>query len=302
MCSLYKSDQGKREITILYDEKLKELNIEYQYKTIDTLYGKTNIIISGDCQKPPLMIVHGSNGCAPIALETYPNLNKYFEVYSVDVLAQPNKSAETRLNMKDDSYGQWLSETIRLLQLESVTLVGFSFGGLVLLKTLEFDESRIKEIYLAAPAYIVNGNPIKTLFKIFIPMKRFIKTEKLKYIEKFLSEVFTERDEFAIKYLSKVFLNFNMDFTPVPIIDKAKANSIETPITLIGARKDILFPGVKMIKRASKIFPSLREHLLLHHSKHVQSKNDNQLIENIILTRQCITNHESSQQPLKASR
>ena len=35
MASLYKSKQGKKEILNLYNEKLKDLNIEYQYKTID---------------------------------------------------------------------------------------------------------------------------------------------------------------------------------------------------------------------------------------------------------------------------
>jgi pimeloyl-ACP methyl ester carboxylesterase len=285
MESLYKSEQGKSEILKLYDSKLEELNIEYQYKTIDTSYGKTNIIISGNSENPPIIIIHGSNGCAPIALETYPNLTKKFRVYAVDVLAQPNKSAETRLNMKDESYGKWINEIIDSLKIVNVTMAGFSFGGLVILKTLEFNESKIKEVYLSAPAYIVNGNPIKTLFKIFIPMKRFMKTNKVKYVEKFLSEVFTEHDEFAIKFLSKVFLHFNMDFTPVPVINKKKANAIKTPITLIGAKNDILFPGTKMIKRASKIFPSLKTHILLQNSKHVQSKKNNEQSEEIILNK-----------------
>lgn len=285
MESLYKSEQGKNEILNLYDVKLKELNIEYQYKTIDTTYGKTNIIISGKDLNSPIIVIHGSNGCAPIALETYSNLSLHFEVYAIDILAQPNKSAETRLSMKDDSYGQWINEIITLLNIENVTLAGFSFGGLVILKTLEYDESKIKEVYLSAPAYIVNGNPIKALFKIFIPMKRFIKTEKNKYVEKFLAEVFTEPDEFAIRYLAKVFMHFNMDFTPIPTIAKQTAKSIKTPITLFGAKKDILFPGEKMIKRASKIFPSLKKHVLLENSKHVQSKNDNQLIQNIIMNK-----------------
>jgi hypothetical protein len=44
-----------------------------------------------DSTKPPLLPLHGSNGCAPIALETYPNLHKEFQVYAIDVLAQPTK-------------------------------------------------------------------------------------------------------------------------------------------------------------------------------------------------------------------
>lgn len=283
MKSLYKSEFGKNEILNLYNQKLKELGIEYKYEIIDTDFGKTNIIIIGDSTKPPLIIVHGSNGCAPIALETYPTLSEKFQVFAIDVLAQPNKSAETRLNMKDNSYGLWINELINKLELKNVTMAGFSFGGLIILKTLIQNESNIKEVFLSAPAFIVNGNPLITLFKIFIPMKQYIRTQKTKYIEKFLETLFSEKDEFALNYLSKVFLYFDMDFSPIPIIKKEEALTIKTPITLIVAKKDIIFPGIKMMKRANKIFPSLKSTLLLENSKHVQNRKDNTKIEMLIL-------------------
>jgi pimeloyl-ACP methyl ester carboxylesterase len=283
MISLFKTEKGKKEILSLYDQKLYELNIEFEYLTIDTSFGETNIIATGIASNPAILLIHGSNGCAPIALETYPNVSKIFKVYAIDVLAQPNKSAETRLSMKDDSYGQWINEIIRFLKIENVTMAGFSFGGLVILKTLEFDERKIKEVYLSAPAYIVNGNPIKALFKFFIPMKRFMKTRKIKYLERFLDSAFTEKDDFAHKYLAAVFSHFILDFTPVPVIKSNEASKIRTPITLFAAENDIIFPGSKMIKRAKKIFPSLKNTILFENSKHVQNKTQNKLIENIIM-------------------
>lgn len=284
MKSYFKSEEGKKEILDLYDKKLTDLNIDSHYKTVETSFGKTNIIVTGNASNPPLIAVHGSNGCAPIALETYPTLSSKFQVFAVDVLSQPNKSAETRLSMKDDSYGKWMNEIINALALKEVTLAGFSLGGLIILKTLINDESKIKEVFLSAPAYIVNGNPLKALFKIFIPMKMYMRTEKMKYVEKFLDQLFTKRDEFAIQYLSKVFLNFEMDFTPVPVISNKEAQSITTPITLIGAKNDLMFPGKKMLKRAKKIFPSLKKTLLLEESKHVQNDKDNLMIESLILS------------------
>lgn len=283
MSSLYKSQEGKKAIMKLYDSKLHDLNIKYDSKYIDTSYGKTHILITGNPQNPPCIIVHGSNACAPIALETYTNLKSQYQVFAVDVLAQPNKSAESRMSMKDLSYGKWMNEIIKTLELRQVTLAGFSFGGLVILKTLEDNENNIKEVFLTAPAYIVNGNPIKALFKIFIPMKKYIKTRNIKYLKKFLSELFSEPDDFAISYLSKVFLEFEMDFTPVPTISTKAARNIKTPIHLIGAGQDMMFPGKKMLKRASKIFPSLQEMVLLNDSKHVQNMKDNIKVEQMIL-------------------
>jgi len=283
MEAYFKSEAGKKAILSLYDQKLAELNIDYQYKIVDTSFGKTNIITTGKPTNPPLIIVHGSNGCAPIGIESYPNLNQQYQVFAVDVLSQPNKSDGTRLSMKDDSYGKWINEVIDKLGLNEVVLAGFSLGGLIILKTLIHNGSKVKEAFLAAPAYIVNGNPLKALFKMFIPMKRYMRTKNPKLVEQVVGELFTDKDEFAIKYLSQVFLHFEMDFTPVPVMTKAEAAKIRTPITLFAAKKDLMFPGEKMLKRASKLLPTLKKIVLLENSKHVQNRADNALIEDLIL-------------------
>ena len=283
MDTLYKSEEGKAAILKLYDQKLESLEVQANSDYIQTSFGSTHILQVGEQDKPALILVHGSNGCAPIALETYQNLLDNFNVYAIDVLAQPNKSAETRLSMKDDSYGKWINEIIDSLDLTEVYMAGFSFGGLVILKTLEYNETRVKEVFLSAPAYIVNGNPIKSLFKVFLPMKKYMKTENKQYVEKFLEELFTAKDTFAIEYLSQVFLHFEMDFSPVPVIKKKNAQKITTPISIFGANEDIMFPGKKMLKRANKIFPTLKKSVLIENSKHVQNAEQNRMIEQEIL-------------------
>ena len=283
MPSLFKSESGKKAVLELYDQKLAELDIEYQSIYVETSFGPTHLLVTGDSSNPPLLLIHGSNACAPIALECYPRLSSQYQVFAVDVLAQPNKSAETRLSMKDDSYSKWTNEIIDQLGINNVVLAGFSLGGLVILKTLSYNSDKIKEAFLASPAYIVNGNPLIALLKIFIPMRRYMKTKKMKYIEKFLAELFTDRDPFAIQFLAKVFLHFDMDFTPVPVLTKKEAVRIKTPITLIAAKKDTIFPGDKMIKRAKKLLPSIKQTLLLEGSKHVQNEKGNAIVENMIL-------------------
>lgn len=279
----YKSPEGKAEILRQYSNKLDKLGLQYESHYYETTYGSTHVISCGPEHAPPMILVHGSNGCAPIALETYAGLISEFRVYAVDVLSQPNRSAETRLSMKDTSYGAWMHELLDKMGLEEVRMAGFSLGGLVILKTLEFSEKRIKAVYLSAPAYIVNGAPLKALFKVFIPMRKYMRTKDKQYLERFLNAVFSERDDFAFDFLAEVFLGFKMDFSQVPTISTKSAQAIKTPITLFAADDDILFPGAKMLKRAKKIFPSLREVQLLNGSKHVQTAKDNRRIERYIL-------------------
>jgi len=279
----FKSKEGKEKIITLYNQKLNDLNIEYSEKLVETKFGVTNVIITGDTKKAPLILIHGTGGCAPQILDSFPNLASNYCVYAVDVLAQPNKSAEKRLDMKSLDYGKWLIEVIIKLRLKDVTLVGFSYGGLISLKALEFNETPIRQVFLIAPVYIVNGNPLLNLWKMFIPLKRFIKTNNQKHIEKVMGVLFTEYDDFALNFMSTTFQYCNMDFSPLPVISKTSANNIKTPVTIFAAEKDIMFPGKKMIKRAKAIFPSLKENILLKGSKHVPRSNDFKEIEEQIL-------------------
>ncbi|MCG2417787.1 alpha/beta hydrolase [Aequorivita sp. F47161] len=281
----FKSKEGKEKILSLYNQKLKELNIEYSEKLVETKFGVTNVIITGNTENPPLVLIHGTGGCAPQILDSFPNLSSKYCVYAVDVLAQPNKSAENRLDMKSLEYGKWLIEIIIKLRLKEVTLVGFSFGGLISLKALEFNETPIKQVFLIAPVYIVNGNPLLGLFKMFIPIKKFIKTNNQKHIKKVMGVLFTEYDDFALNYMSNTFRHCNMDFSPLPVITKDSAENIKTPITIFAAEKDIMFPGKKMIKKAKQLFPSLEEVVLLEGSKHVPNNKNFKIIEDLILNK-----------------
>lgn len=279
----FKSKEGKEKILTLYNQKLNELNIKYSEKLIETKFGVTNVIITGDTKNPPLLLIHGTGGCAPQILESFPNLSSKYCVYAIDVLAQPNKSAENRLDMKSLDYGKWITELIETLQLTEVTLVGFSFGGFIALKTLEFNQKFVKHAFLIAPVYIVNGNPFVGLFKMFIPLKKFIKTNNDHYLKKVIKALFSEADDFAIQFMGTTFQNCNMDFSPLPIIAKKSAQQIETPITIFACKKDIMFPGRKMIKRAKRIFSSIEDVVLIEDAKHVPDSKDFKKIEDLII-------------------
>lgn len=282
MNSFFNNPEAKKDIEKLYHDKLDDLSISYEFLKIETSFGETNIILTGEEGKPPLVLLHGSNGCAPIAIEALIGLVDRFRIYAIDVVGQPNLSAAVRPSMQDNSYGQWMYEVLSRLNIKEVILVGISFGGFISWKTLVFEDKRIAKAFLIVPAGIVNGNPFKALWNVFLPMKLYKWRQQKKYVQQFLNELFTESDEFALAFLSKVFLHFEMDFSPIPLIEKEEAQKISTPVYLIAAEKDLFFPGAKMIHRAKEIFPSLKQTILLKNAKHVPDKTGNQKIIDLI--------------------
>ncbi len=283
MSSLYYNLQSPKDIKTLYQNKLDELPISYELLSIETSFGNTNVIVTGLESKPSLVLLHGFNSCAPLAIEAVIGLVNHYNIYAIDIVGQPNLSAEIRPDMKDDSYGQWMFEVLTRLKIWQAILVGISFGGFVSWKTLVFDEKRISKTFLIMPAGIVKGNPLKILWKVFLPIKLYKWRRQMKYIRQISQELFSTHDEFAIIFLAKVFLHFEMDFSAIPLIKKEEARKIKTPISIIAAADDLFFPGEKMLQRASKLFPSLQEIVLLNNSKHVPSQEEQKRIVKMII-------------------
>ncbi len=61
MKSIYKSEQGKEEIINLYDSQLSRLNKPWNDVYLDTSFGRTHIVETGNLLGEPLLVFHGGN-------------------------------------------------------------------------------------------------------------------------------------------------------------------------------------------------------------------------------------------------
>lgn len=283
MNSYFKNSEVKKEALSLYYSKLNALNIEHQILNIETSFGNTNIIATGNKNNLPLVLVHGSNGCAPVSLEAFGKLSDKFRVFAVDVIGQPNLSDENRLDMSSLDYGKWMYEILSRLNIYEVYLVGISFGGFISLKSLIYDDRRIAKAFLIVPAGIINGNPIKALCNVFLPIKLYKWTENTRCLNRFLTALFSYNDAFALKFLALIFLNYSMDFSAIPLITSEEAKKIKTPVYFFAAENDVLFPGAKMEKKVRRVFKSLQTFTVFKNAKHVLNQDDNDKIIELIL-------------------
>lgn len=278
MSSFYFNKEAKKEIEQLYHRKLNELPIRYEFMNIETTFGDTNIIITGPKEKSPLVLLHGENSCAPLAIESMIELTQNFRIYAIDILGQPNLSEEFRPNKNDDTYGKWMYEILSRLGLRKTFLVGISLGGFVALKLLTFDESRISKTFLVAPAGIVNWSSVQAFIEMFPGTNPGNKQEEMENTNRFFEKIFTVRNQFAEACLSKIVLNYKLDFSPIPLITREEAQKIKTPLHIFAAENDQLFPGKEMLKIASEIFQDNQNLYLLKNSKHIPSQKDFQFI------------------------
>lgn len=147
----------KEQMLRFYYKTLDTLNVNFEFKTVETSFGDTNVILLNNTNKPQLILVHGLASCAPFAIETLKGLDKYFKVYAIDILNEPNLSDNYKLNPLKNEHSKWFYEVLSCLQIYNAYFVGFSLGGYVGLQTLITDSTRFKKAFLINPLGIVKN-------------------------------------------------------------------------------------------------------------------------------------------------
>ena len=272
MSAIYKNDQAKIEIMKLYDEKLASLNIEYREIDVDTQFGKTRIVNTGNPNGKPIVLFHGFSAGAPLTLEAIVELNDTYSLYAVDTIGQATKSAETQMNIKDDSYGFWADEVIEKLNLSSADIIGISYGAFIVQKLITHKPERVGKCIFVVPSGIVNGNIWESITKLTIPLIRFKMTKKDKHLREFIKNFVPDGDEFLFRLQKALMTGIYLDTKVPKLLTKKNVEHFDSPVYIITVSNDIFFPGDKMAKRSKTLFNNLKEIHILKNSKHMPGK------------------------------
>lgn len=256
----------------LYNQKISALNFLVIEKKVPTSYGLTNVIIAGKDNKPPLIMLHGTNSAAPFSLSKISFLEDKYQIFAIDLLGQPNKSDFIRLNKDNNAYGSWLLEVINQLKIQNnITLVGISFGAYPILKSALIDATKTKEIILISPAGLVIGNIISAFTKFLWPYSKFRRSKDRSSLIKCIFNLYDEYDELTINYLEEVFLNFKMDFSTTRNFSASELSKINIPISIIASKNDYLVPSDRLIRKHEKNTGIFDKVIVLENSKHIPS-------------------------------
>ena len=157
MKNLYKNEQAKTAIMSLYEEKLKSLQIDYEEIDVNTSFGKTRIIKTGNESGKLIVLFHGINAGAPLTLEAVKDLRKDYLLFAIDTIGQATMSDENRINIKDNSYAIWAEEVLSQLRIKEAFFIGISYGAYILQKLVKYKPVIVKKCIFVVPSGLVNG-------------------------------------------------------------------------------------------------------------------------------------------------
>ncbi|MCK0159439.1 alpha/beta fold hydrolase [Allomuricauda sp. F6463D] len=272
MKSIYKNEKAKKAIMSLYDEKLSSLNIDYVALDIETQFGNTRVIKTGNSKGKPIILFHGINAGAPLTLEAVKELRDDYQLFAVDTIGQATQSAETVLNIKDDSYALWADEVVEKLNIENANYIGISYGAYILQKLITHKPKTVDKCIFIVPSGLVNGNFWESLTKLSFPLIRFMITKKDHHLKAFTKAFVPENDEFMFKMQKLLLLGVKIDYRRPILLTKKDVLHFKKPIFIMVASDDIFFPGKGAEKRSREIFSNLKEVYFLKNTKHMPSK------------------------------
>ncbi len=282
MKSIYKNKQAKAVIMALYEEKLTGLNLEYTELDVNTSFGTTRVIQTGNPTGKKVVLFHGFSAGAPLTLEAVKALNNIYCFYAIDTIGQATKSAETVLSIKDDSFGKWADEVLNGLKVDEANFIGISYGAFILQKLMIYNAERIQKCIFCVPSGIVSGNAWEAVTKLTIPLIKFKLNKSDKNLKRFINAFAPEDDDFIFRFLKAIMNGVNLD-TRIPKLLKPKdVQNFNKPVYIITASDDIYFPDEKIRQRSGLLFKNLKEIYTLKPSKHMPPKQAHAEIQNKI--------------------
>jgi len=143
--------RGQQAMIAWYERIQANLRVPYESITVPTRFGLTHLIAVGEKGAPPLVLVQGLGGNAMLWEPQLIDLSRTHRVFALDVIGQMGKSAATWLPYRDNSFSEWLVDTLNALGIDQTDLVGLSFGARLVMRFSAFAPQRVRRVALLSP-------------------------------------------------------------------------------------------------------------------------------------------------------
>jgi pimeloyl-ACP methyl ester carboxylesterase len=152
--SIFKSGSGKIELIDIYDNQLHHWYTSYNSIYINTSFGDVHLVVSGDPQNPPAILLPASNLAAWSYIYNIVNLNNSFHTFVIDPIGEAGKSKLADINkfpVTDQQIRQHYNEILDSLGIDNAVFIAASGNGHLALRFAQTEPDRVKKLVLIAP-------------------------------------------------------------------------------------------------------------------------------------------------------
>jgi len=248
---IYKSKTGKQILSDKYDSVLQQFSLPYTTHTIHTQFGDTFLIECGQKENPPLFLLHGASSNLLVWLGDIHPLSKSYRVFAIDIIGEPGKSYETRLNYKSNEYASWLEDIRDGLSLDQVAIMGMSQGGWLALHYAITYPKKVSNLFLISPAGII---PTKSSFIFKAMAYSMMGKAGIKRLNQYVLGA-VKIDQVAEDFMELVHRVVHPRFTKEVIFKDEELSRLIMSVHVIGGDQDVVRSNEAIIARMKGLLP-----------------------------------------------
>lgn len=243
----------------LYDRWLQRYPVPFTGCMVETRFGMTHVVASGQPDAPPLLLLHGAGLNALMWFNQIEELSQHYRVYAVDIPGQGGKSARTTLSTRTSAASDWVAQTLDGLGIDQTLIVGFSLGGWFTLQFALHYPERIKRMVLLAPGGIIRV-PVFKVASYALPALLIGKPGYKRFV---VNTAVTTYDEEILDALASILqiAGFRYAIIPPPLRDEELCR-IQVPSLLLIGTSDFFFTPHRLIERVRRCQPHTTIHQL----------------------------------------
>ncbi len=256
--SNFKTPEGEAQYIAAYEATLSLWAIPYEFLELPTQWGRTHLIMCGQKDGPPLVLLHGMHLSATMWFSNIAALSRNYRIYAVDTLGGVGRSVVVQpLKSRADLAG-WLTEVLEGLGITQPHLLGHSYGGWLALNFALKASERIKRLILLAPLGLqplVSQFWLRGLPALLFPRRSFI-TSFMKWmtVKGFaVNELFVEQFVLGVK-----------NFRPRPhirvlpsVFTDDELQQIKAYTLLLIGGKEVIYDPEVAVNRAKQLIPNI---------------------------------------------
>ena len=263
--SPFKSESARVQYLARYALRATRWPVASEERLVATSFGETFVRVSGPEDGAPVLLLPGIGSTGLSLGPVVAGLSGPLRTFVIDNIHDVGRSVETKVVTSAADFTRWLDEVRRGLGLDTVNLLGLSYGGWICTQyALEFP-TQVRRVVLLAPAGTTAPIPWGFIWRAVlcaIPARAFmrgfmgwvapeLKAQHAEVLEEMVEDGYLATRSFAPRRM----------VPPLPLTD-AQWSKYQCKTLFLAGDREVIFPPHEAVTKLARVAPHVEAALL----------------------------------------